>query len=234
MNKLSRSVEENKLALLVTIIDRGGGKKLIKLYNSLQLKYHYVCLGEGTANSELLDLLGLGDPAKDVIFTLMPESLLGVVHKELKNKKKLRNPGRGVAFPIPLGSISRNFAMLVNSSIDEKTLTENQKDVRKMTAERELILAIVNRGFTDAVMDAAKEAGATGGTVIHARSAGHEELGKFIGVTLHPEKEIIAIVAKNEMKTGIMQAINNAAGLQTEARGVVLSLPVGDFIGIGV
>ena len=53
--------------------------------------------------------------------------------------------------------------------------------------EHELIISIFNRGYSDTVMDAAKKAGARGGTVLNARGTGSHEVEKFFGITIQPE-----------------------------------------------
>lgn len=95
-----------------------------------------------------------------------------------------------------------------------------------------LILTIVNRGFADVVMDAAKKAGANGGTVLNARGAGIHEAEKFFGITIQPEKDIVLILTENELKKPIMQAIKKEAGLNKEGRGLSFSLPVDEICGI--
>ena len=98
--------------------------------------------------------------------------------------------------------------------------------------KHDLIIAIVNRGYTDLVMDAALPAGARGGTVVHARGAGTEEAARFFAITLQPEKEMVLILVEHEKKIPVMQAITRGAGLNTEGHGLVFSLPVGDVMGV--
>lgn len=96
----------------------------------------------------------------------------------------------------------------------------------------ELIIAIANQGYIELVMDAARGAGAYGGTVIHAKGTGMEQAEKFMGVSLAAEKEMIFIVAKKEQKNLIMKAVMEQAGLTTKAKAVVFSLPVTDTAGL--
>ena len=96
-----------------------------------------------------------------------------------------------------------------------------------------LILATVNQGFSDEVMDTARSAGATGGTIIRGRRRGMEAPIHFWGVSLQEEQEIIAIVAPRDKKKDIMTAISREHGPKSAAQGVVLSLPVEDVMGIG-
>ena len=93
-----------------------------------------------------------------------------------------------------------------------------------------LIITIVNRGFADEVMDAARVRGATGGTIIHGKgSTGSKELEQFYNIILQEEKEAILIVASKEKRNDIMDGILHAANLSSEAHGVTFSLPVEDF-----
>lgn len=96
----------------------------------------------------------------------------------------------------------------------------------------EVIVCIVNNGFTDLVMDAARGEGAKGGTIFHARGTGNPEMEKFFGITISPEKEIVFILVHDEVKEQILKAINKAAGLETKGQGIAFSLPVSDVVGI--
>ena len=94
-----------------------------------------------------------------------------------------------------------------------------------------LIVTIANNGSVELIMDAARSAGATGGSFVKAHGTG-SQLSKFFGVTIADEKEITYIVAKRENRDAIMYAIMNAEGFRTEAHGVVFSLPVEGVLGI--
>ncbi|ROR27321.1 hypothetical protein EDD66_10616 [Mobilisporobacter senegalensis] len=96
----------------------------------------------------------------------------------------------------------------------------------------DLIVTIINHGDSDIVMEAAKGAGATGGTVLTARGLGSKEAEKFFGISIQPEKEVVLIVVKKDIKKDIMHAVCNAAGLNTKASGISFSLPIDDVIGI--
>ena len=96
----------------------------------------------------------------------------------------------------------------------------------------ELIITVVNRGFTDDVVKAIREAGAIGGTVLYARSAGPHEVQKFFKLNIEPEKEVILTVVSEAQKDKVMMALCKEAGLTTEARGMSFALPVDDVRGI--
>lgn len=95
-----------------------------------------------------------------------------------------------------------------------------------------LIVSIVNRGYSDEVMDAARDAGAKGGTILYAHGAGLGDTEKFFGISIHPEKEMVLILASNEARPAIMQAIVKRVGMETEGAGITFSLPVSNVEGI--
>ncbi len=101
-----------------------------------------------------------------------------------------------------------------------------------MSHNFDLIFTIVNKGFAEEAMEAAKKAGAKGGTIISARGAGIHEAEKFLGFSIQPEKEIVLILVRHNEKSAIMKAITLGAGLNTEGKGLTFSLPVEDVAGI--
>ena len=99
-------------------------------------------------------------------------------------------------------------------------------------AKFELVVAIVNQGFGDSVMDAARACGARGGTIINARGTARQEAEKKFDILIHPEKEIVLILAKNDIKDNILHAIYKEVGLDTPGQGIAFSTPVDDAIGL--
>lgn len=94
-----------------------------------------------------------------------------------------------------------------------------------------LIIIVVKKGFADAVMDAARTAGAKGGTIIHARGTATAETQTFLGLNIEPEKDLVMILAENEKRNGIMKSIDGKAGLDQEGNGLIFSLPVEEVLG---
>jgi nitrogen regulatory protein PII len=95
-----------------------------------------------------------------------------------------------------------------------------------------LIMVIVNKGYTDLVMEAALDSGARGGTVLNARGTGNSQIEEFYGVQIKPDKEIVMIVVNNEIKDKVLEAIGKAAGLNTKGQGIAFVLPVSDTVGL--
>ena len=103
-----------------------------------------------------------------------------------------------------------------------------------MNKNFEVIICIVNSGFSDDVMSAAREAGAKGGTVINARGTAREEAEKKYGIVFEPEKELIMILSEKKIKDDILHSIYRKVGLNTPGQGIAFSLPVDDVVGISI
>ncbi len=103
-----------------------------------------------------------------------------------------------------------------------------------MNDKYQMILCIVNSGFSETVMEAAKEAGARGGTVIHARGTANKEAEQFFHITIQPDKEIVMILVTDGIKDAVLHALYQSAGLKTEGQGIAFSLPVDEVVGLTV
>ena len=90
----------------------------------------------------------------------------------------------------------------------------------------ELIVCIVNAGFSQNVMAAARKAGARGGSILRGRGSANPESEEFFNITIQPDKEVILILASSDSKDAIMKAIYKDSGLTTDANGIAFSLPV--------
>ena len=215
--------------IMTTIIDRKNSKKYIDLYKKDKLEVMYITLGEGTARGDILDYLGLEASEKMVIFNFVQQRDWMLTKKDLQRKLQIDAPGEGIAFLVPLSSIGgkRTLQFL----LDRQELPESEESTSKDTTY-ELIVAIADQGNLEMVMDAARGAGAYGGTVIHAKGTGMEYAEKYLGVTIAAEKAMIFIVTKKDQKNSIMKAIMEQAGMQTPAKTIVFSLPVTDTAGL--
>ena len=221
--------EDMRIRLMVIILDRGKGARAAELFASYGLPLHYGTPGRGTANSELLDYLGLGETEKDVVFSLVPGCTIPGLLQAAGEKLQLATPGKGILFTIPLSAVSGAAARFINSQA-HRTGTEQEEHMPEQ-GKNELIVVVVNSGCTDTVMAAAKLAGARGGTILHGRRVGEEtEKSGDNGVWL--EKDIVAILAPRELRLHIMEAVNRAAGAATESHGILFSMPVEETRGL--
>lgn len=217
------------LYLMTTIVDRKAVNKYLDLYRENDLHVMYLTLGYGTVSSEILDYFGLDSKEKAVAFSVLQGSSWETIKTQLQKKLKIDAPGEGIAFTIPLSSIGgkKTLQFLLESEDYQK----EEESTLKNTVH-DLIIVIAEQGYTNMIMDAARSAGAYGGTVVHAKGTGMEAAEKFMGVSLAAEKEMVFIVTKTEQKNAIMQAIMKDAGLDSKAKSIVFSLPVTDTAGL--
>lgn len=101
-----------------------------------------------------------------------------------------------------------------------------------MRRKFEAVFCIVNTGFSDSVMDAAKKAGASGGTVITARGTANSEAEQLFKITVQPEKEIVMMLVPAAIKDDVLHALYKEVGLSTAGQGIAFSVPVDKAVGL--
>lgn len=216
-----------ELYYVISITDRDRAQQMLELHRDLQLSLVLTNLGNGTATSEYLALYGLEKTEKALISTVADASSLKKLMRAAKQKMFIDIPGNGIMISIPIKSVGggKTLAYLTDGQSPGGTRPD-------MEFENELIIVILNEGYSDMVMDAARSAGATGGTVLHAKGTGKSKSEKFFGVSLAEEKDMIYIVSAAGKKSDIMRAINKSAGTDTKAGAISFSLPVSEVAGI--
>ena len=218
------------MKLIVSIVERGQGRNMIELFNGQRLTHHLQCAGKGTATSEIRDLLGLDGVEKDVIFTVGRGTMVNRVMRDLNNELRGAARSRGIVFDMKLTAMAHVTALAIQMNVQNEvgrvdTMTEEGM-------ENSMILVTVNQGFTEEVMETARKAGARGGTILHARRVGFEDVENIFGFTIQPEKDIIMILTETGLRAEIMKNITEAVGINTEAKALLLSLPVDEISGI--
>lgn len=202
---------------------------LTEICNQLQLPVNLVYHGKGTAVTSMLDLLGIESNERRIVLTVANQEKTDQLITAEKNRFFIGVPGHGIIISVPIKSIGGgNTVTYLNGG------QMPAKQVPYIDPAYELVIAIANEGRTDMVMNAARSAGATGGTVLHGRGTGAAETEKFLNVSIATEKETILIVAKADNKAAIMQAILQKAGPGTEAGCIVFSMPINQVAGFGM
>ncbi len=214
---------------VISICDPRALDTLTGLCAELELPVSVVLHAHGTAVRSMLDILGIESNEKRVVLTIATQEKTRRLIDEQKRRLFIGVPGHGIVVSVPIKSIGggKTVAFLGGSQQPGKYTPE-------LNYSYELIVAIANEGRTDLVMNAARSAGAAGGTVLHGKGTGSDKAEKFYSVSIAQEKEVILIVAKTEQKAGIMRAILEKAGPNTEAGTIVFSLPTSEVAGFGL
>lgn len=212
---------------VISIFSPAAFLKLKDICSELELPFNTALHGEGTAMPSMLDMLGIESNERRIMLSVAgPEKTEKLIALQ-KERLFLGVPGHGITVALPIKSIGggKTVAYLNKDG--------NEKYTPELNYSYELIIAIANSGRTDTVMNAARKAGARGGTVIHGKGTGNENAEKFYHVSIAEEKEVILIVSAASQKSEIMRSILENAGPGTPAGTVVFSLPVSEAVGFG-
>ena len=235
------------LKLIFFIVDWDQAPVISDVLEEEKVRFHFISKGRGTANSDILNILGIGVSEKAVALCIEQAVLVPVLMKEVRKKLGFNTRGAGIAFTVPISGINSPIMLIFKRSINknEKIAAESaasKSETIKVEAGKgenmtndinhDLVIAIVNQGYSDVLMNTAREAGATGGTIINARGQAHEGAVKFLGISVQDEKEIILILTGRDKKTDIMRAVCETHGLNSQAQGIVFSLPVETVLGL--
>ncbi len=219
------------IQLYITVTRREDTLRYTEFYAGHGVQIVYASPAHGTATAKTLDLFGLEQTEKSVLFSVVTGEQARTLTAALIAEMYIDLPDQGIAVSVPLSTMGGRQALAHLMPGYEPE--ENVNEVKEMndTPNFELIIAVAEKGQTDLVMDAARAGGARGGTVIHAKGTAGAGTQTFFGLSIAEEKEMIFIVADNESKREIMRSIMQNAGASPDARAVVFSLPVSEACG---
>ena len=218
------------LRYMITITKREYEEDYLDFFHRHGVGNVLTQLCNGTATASTLSLLGLEKTEKVMISSMVREELLGEILKGLIVEMDISSAGNGIAVTIPVNSVGGASALKYLAG-DEPLQKKESENMNCAESKIVMIIAVVDKGNTDAVMDAAREVGAKGGTVVRAKGTG-AEIAKFFGVSISEEKEMVYIVARRDNRDNIMKAVMEKAGVNTDAHGVIFSLPVDTVVGL--
>ncbi len=214
---------------VMSIINPEGLQILTDICEKLDSPIVLSAYGRGTVSQSMMDVLGIESNEKRIVITVLSDSKLNEYLKQQHRRLFIDAPGNGITVCVPIKSVGggKTLSYLGN----EEKITKKMPEIN---CDFELVIAISNKGFTDTVMDAARDAGARGGTVIHAKGTGSQKAEKFFKMSIASEREIILIVADAAKKGDIMRSVMEKAGPDTEAGAITFSLPVSQVAGFAV
>lgn len=212
--------------VVFTITNQGNEKKVKEAFDQSGVGGIFTCHGQGTAPSAMMSLFGLNGREKIVSAGFTDRSNTARLFRHLDEKMSFSEKGRGIAFTVAPSSMQSQVMSTINK--------EEQGDENEMSEQipYTAILAAVAGGFSDDVVEAARSAGARGGTIIKGTRDMHHEVSETLGVPLVEEQEFVLILVPREMKAQVMDAITAKCGIKTEAHGIVSSFPVDEVFGI--
>ena len=207
---------------VISIINPEKSDAFSRICNEMKLPLILSLYGRGTATRSMLEMLGLNSADKRVVMTIANTEQTGKLLRAERERLYIDAPGHGIAVSVPVKSVGggKNLAILSGGQPEIKP--------PELNFDYELLIAVTGEGHTDEVMDAARAAGAGGGTVLHAKGSGAAYAEKFLNVSLTHEREMMLIVTKKEIKAAIMTSILKACPQNSV---ILFSLPVSDAAG---
>lgn len=214
-----------RIMTLLSVVERGKGKKLMEALNAKDIRMHFQCVGFGTAPTEMMDIFGLGSKDKDIIISFAAEPAVLEVMTNFGSHFSSYSEYGGLMMVLKPSAINRLVCEILNHGVPQDD-GEGERAEMKNEHQMNLIMITVSQGYTDGVMQTAKRSGATGGTVIRGRLAEAEKLKEMAQIDIEEEREIIFILAPARVSNQIMEDVNREFGLKTGARGIMCAIPV--------
>ena len=157
--------------LLMLITTPKLAEKALLLFEKGRLPMQIQAYAHGTASREMMDMLGLDSGEKSLLLTVMPKADADDLLVHLRRELRLGLSGSGIAFTVPMSGANKRVLQMVQQLCEEKPRAEIRRKVMQEN-EYQIIVALVNQGYSEEVMAAARPAGAAGGTVLHSRRVG--------------------------------------------------------------
>lgn len=228
--------------LVVSIVPREQGETVMHVAKSAGARGGTIMLGHTTVENRICLLLGLDNKETEVVFTLLSYEEMPKVMDAFRHDEHMRKVRAGMAFSLEVAGILRHvfcppegagIPAVPGAASSSFPNPEPEQSSMSANATHELISVIVNAGFAGDIMDAARKAGAPGGTIINARGTGREEDMKFFGISIVPEKEFIMIIVPKEKAADILEAVKQTSCLSKPGIGIAFCMDVESFMLLG-
>ncbi|MBQ3825742.1 MAG: transcriptional regulator [Spirochaetaceae bacterium] len=207
--------------LLISIVPHDRGERLIRAAMESGCQGGTVLSGRGLAATNIAAILGLGEEAKDIILMIVDENVKKSVTSAIISTAKTEKRNFGELFSLDLGTFYKSGKQ------------SGEENMAKTDCDNTMITVIVNKGYADDVMAAARSAGAGGGTVVNARGTARETDARFFGMHIVPEKDMLIMVVPADKKKAVINAIENVKCLKEPGMGIAYSSAVEDFTTLG-
>lgn len=222
MNNNTKSYE-----LIYVILNFGMGSRVYKYARELGIKRGMIILGKGTVKSPLLEFLGITDVRKEIILMVCESSKINEIVPKIVDTFHIDKPNKGILFTIPI----KDFYDLQNNG-KKYVSAEVKTNGGVKNTMYDAIFVVVDKGKAEFVVEAANEAGAKGGTIIHARGTGEYEIEKIFSMEIEPEKDIVLIIVKEELTEAVVNSIRDKLDIEKEGAGIIFVQEVDQAYGL--
>ena len=203
--------------LIMCIVPHNSGEFITNATKEAGAGGGTIIMGRGTASNSVLQLLGLGDTSKDITMNIVEQKSADEVCAKIEQACSTKKAHFGVLFTLDVNSFMKAGGTQKSAGpIDKKSGEDNMENY-------EMINIIVNKGYAEDAMAAARKAGAGGGTIIGAKGTAKEGDSTFFGVDIVPEKEMLMILVPQDKKDAIVQAVSSLACFEKAGSGIIFS-----------
>ena len=218
--------------LLISIVPHDSGEIIANAAKSAGAGGGTIAMGRGTASNGVLQLLGLGDTSKDIVYIIVQNSLKATVYDAIL-KASEKKSHFGVMFTLDTSDFIRAGHLDEKDKSEESERLSSKGEETMSDKNYQMINVIVNKGYAEDAMEAARKAGAGGGTIIGARGTAKEGDAAFFGMKIVPEKEMLMILVPAEKKADIVAAITALPCFAEAGSGIVFCNEAQDFTVLG-
>ena len=209
--------------LVICVVNSGHGSKVLKIAKNYGIRGGTICMGTGLVHNRLLEFLDLDDIRREIVFMATEKEIAGTVTQGLNKEMAFRKPNHGIVFSVPIECLYGTQICGDNNRSENKVVENTMFSA---------IFTVVDRGIGEDVVDASKEAGARGATIIHARGSGIHETEMLFAMQIEPEKDMVLILAKSEMCDDIISSIRNRINIDDPGTGIIFTLGINNAYGL--
>lgn len=215
--------ENNELELICIIVNLGLGSDIIKFSKRHGIMGGTIFFGKGTIKNAILEFLDIAETRKEIVLMAAETTTAHTMMEEISKKFNFHRPHHGIAFSTAIKSIlgSKSFTYKVNK---ESRGAKNQM--------YNVIMAVVDKGKGESVIDAATKVGSKGGTIINARGSGIHETSILFSMEIEPEKEIVLILSESQLTETIASSINHELHMNEPGNGIIFIQDVNKAYGL--
>lgn len=219
--------------LLIVVTRHGAGDRVARVARDAGARGGTILGGRGCAASRLLQLLCLADTEKDLVLVLAPAADMPVIAAAVRRSQEIFRKTTGIGIVLDATAVLRSAWRAAAAPAPDPQGEAMKASTGREPAGHQLIFAIVNAGYADDLMAAARGAGATGGTILKARGTGTEADASFFGITIVPEKEVLLVLAESGAAPAICEAVREAPCLEEPGSGIIFCVGAEDFFPLG-
>ena len=209
-------------SIICCVVNIGDATKTLRFAKKYGIKGGTISLGRGAVGSRLLEILGINEVRKEFLTMVVEKELAVEAIKGISKDMEFHKPNHGIAF---------------SYSVSEFIGSKNMIDENSFVGEAEksmycAIYVVVDKGKAEDVIEAAKKAGSKGGTIINARGGGAHEARKLFSIEVEPEKEVVIMLIKKDIKDNVIEFIRNHLKIDEPGKGILFVVDVNEVYGL--